>query len=455
MKKTIYILPLAALLSGCSLYSNYQRTGTEAAFMAHPDTLVGAVPVSVGDSVPQWRDFFTDPNLQSLIQKGLDQNLDLKSAHLKVTEAEASLRAAKLAFFPSLALSPSGTVSSFDGNTPTKIYNLPVAAQWQIDAFGGLRNARKASAMQLEQTKSYRQAVQLQLIAAIANYYYTLQMLDSQLAIAQETEKSWGEYVVTLRALMDAGGANAASVAQAEANHFTVRATVADIKQQILTAENAFCTLLGQPVGSQVITRSGSEVKPAVLSPIPVSSLATRPDVKEAEQSLATAFYVTNEARAAFYPNITLSGSAGWTNSSGMGIVNPGKLLWSAVASLTQPLFQNGKLRAQLAIRKAQQEEASLAFQQTLLSAGEEVNNALAQWQTAHDKTTLYKGQVEAATRALTSTKLLMENSSTNYLTVITAQQTLFSSQLAAVANDYQETAAAISLYQALGGGSR
>jgi multidrug efflux system outer membrane protein len=138
-----------------------------------------------------------------------------------------------------------------------------------------------------------------------------------------------------------------------------------------------------------------------------------------------------------------------------MGIVNPGKLLWSAVASLTQPLFQNGKLRAQLAIRKAQQEEASLAFQQTLLSAGEEVNNALAQWQTAHDKTTLYKGQVEAATRALTSTKLLMENSSTNYLTVITAQQTLFSSQLAAVANDYQETAAAISLYQALGGGSR
>lgn len=343
MKKTIYILPLAALLSGCSLYSNYQRTGTEAAFMAHPDTLVGAVPVSLGDSVPQWRDFFTDPNLQSLIQKGLDQNLDLKSAHLKVTEAEASLRAAKLAFFPSLALSPSGTVSSFDGNTPTKIYNLPVAAQWQIDAFGGLRNARKASAMQLEQTKSYRQAVQLQLIAAIANYYYTLQMLDSQLAIAQETEKSWGEYVVTLRALMDAGGANAASVAQAEANHFTVRATVADIKQQILTAENAFCTLLGQPVGSQVITRSGSEVKPAVLSPIPVSALATRPDVKEAEQSLATAFYVTNEARAAFYPNITLSGSAGWTNSSGMGIVNPGKLLWSAVASLTQPLFQNGK----------------------------------------------------------------------------------------------------------------
>jgi outer membrane protein TolC len=252
---------------------------------------------------------------------------------------------------------------------------------------------------------------------------------------------------------MEAGGTNEAAVAQAEANQFSVRATVADLKEQIIEMENAFCTLLGQPVGSLNIARPQTGVKPVVLSPVPVSSLAARPDVKEAENSLASAFYATNMARSSFYPNITLSGSAGWTNSAGGMINNPAKFLWSAVASLTQPLFERGKLMAQLAIAKAQQEEAQLAFEQTLLDAGLEVNNSLMQWQTAHQKSAYYVGQVEAANRALKSTKLLMENSSTNYLQVLTAQQSLFSAQLTSIANNYKETAAAISLYQALGGG--
>jgi outer membrane protein, multidrug efflux system len=453
MKKIIFILSATALLSSCGLYTNYQRPEKEAKLMTAPDTLVGKIAVNLQDSVPAWRSYFTDPNLQSLIEKGLEQNISLKTAHLKVTEAEAALRSAKLAFLPNLALTPSGTLSSYDGSSPSKIYSLPVAASWQIDAFGGLRNAKKVSQMQLEASRNYRQAVQVQLIAGIANYYYTLQMLDEQLTIAQETEKSWGEYVTTLRAIMEAGGTNEAAVAQAEANQFSVRATVADLKEQIIEMENAFCTLLGQPVGSLNIARPQTGVKPVVLSPVPVSSLAARPDVKEAENSLASAFYGTNMARSSFYPNITLSGSAGWTNSAGGMINNPAKFLWSAVASLTQPLFERGKLMAQLAIAKAQQEEAQLAFEQTLLDAGLEVNNSLMQWQTAHQKSAYYVGQVEAANRALKSTKLLMENSSTNYLQVLTAQQSLFSAQLTSIANNYKETAAAISLYQALGGG--
>ena len=231
-------------------------------------------------------------------------------------------------------------------------------------------------------------------------------------------------------------------------------ASIPDIEQSIRETENALSTFLGE--APHAIKRGvlEAQVLPTELSAgIPLQLLSNRPDVKAAEMSLASCYYNTNSARAAFYPQITLSGSAGWTNSAGSMIINPGQFLASALASLTQPLFNKGLNIAQLKIAKAQQEEARLSFEQTLLNAGVEVNEALVQYQTAREKAAFYDKQVASLQTASKSISLLMKHGNTTYLEVLTAQQTLLNAQLSQVANRFTEIQGMITLYQALGGG--
>ena len=309
----------------------------------------------------------------------------MQTAHLRVKEAEATLLTSKLSYLPSLFLAPEGVASSFDRGKATQTYSLPVTASWELDIFGKVTTAKRRAKAAYEQSKEYEQAVKTQLVASVANTYYTLLMLDSQYEIAVATEAAWKESVNATRAMKKAGMVNEAGLAQTEATYFNI------------------CT--------------------------------------------------TNAARAAFYPSITLSGSAGWTNSAGSMIVNPGKFLASAVASLTQPLFNKGANIAQLKIAKAQQEEARLSFEQTLLNAGVEVNEALVQYQTAREKADYYNKQVASLQTAAKSTSLLMKHGNTTYLEVLTAQQTLLNAQLSQVANRFTEIQGVITLYQALGGG--
>lgn len=439
------------MLSSCGIYTNYHKAEEV------PDALYGEEvqaesTESLGDM--SWRNLFTDPQLQALIEQGLQNNTDMQSARLRVEQAEATLLSAKLAYLPSFALAPQGTVSSFDNMKATQTYQLPVAASWQLDLFGSIRNAKKQTKAVLEQSKDYEQAVQTQLIAGIANTYYTLQMLDEQLAISEETEKSWGESVKSTRALMNAGMANEAAVSQMEAAWYSVQTSVLSLKEQINQVENSLSLLLAET--PHAVTRA-SEVSfgyPETLSVgLPVQVLANRPDVRAAERQLEAAFYTTNAARSAFWPNITLSGSAGWTNSAGTMIINPGKFVASAVGSLTQPLFAQGKLLAQYKISKASQEQASLSFQQAILNAGAEVNEALVACQTSREKVALLDSQVAALQKAYKSTSLLMQHGNTTYLEVLTAQQSLLSAQLQQTANRFTEIQSIITLYQALGGG--
>ena len=302
--------------------------------------------------------------------------------------------------------------------------------------------------------EAFRQAVQSQLIAAIANYYYSLAMLNDQLAISTETEKLWQANVKTTRALMEAGQSNMAAVSQTEANYYSICTQITDLKQQISDLENEFSALLGDaPQKYDIGTMDGWAVPARLSAGIPAAALCNRPDVKQAETQLAAAYYATNESRAAFYPGINLSGTIGWTNDLGAAVVNPGKWIWNAVGSLTQPLFQNGRLRAQYKISKAQQEQAKLTFQQTLLDAGTEVNAALTKIQASGEKNDLYNKQVAALEKAVKSTQALMMNSSTNYLQVLTAQQTLLTAQMSQISNRFDQIQAVIELYQALGGG--
>ena len=449
---SIYMAACAALLSSCGIYTTY-HPATEV-----PEQLYGEeVVVSDSSSIASlhWRELFTDPYLVTLIEQGLANNTDYLAAGLRVQEAEATLLSAKLAYLPSLALAPQGTLSHLEGHKMTKAYSLPATASWEIDLFGKLRNAKRQSQALLAQSKDYQQAVRSQLIAGIANTYYTLLMLDAQLRIAKQTATSWGESARATHALMQAGMTNEAAVAQMEAAYAQVSASVLDLKDQINQVENSLSLLLAEtPHRVQRGTLAGQTWPSSLSVGFPVSLLANRPDVRAAERSLEQAFYATNQARAAFYPSITLSGSAGWTNSAGGMISNPAQFVASAVGSLTQPLFAKGQLTGQLKIAKAKQEEASLQFQQTLLQAGAEVNEALGQYQTAQEKRELYAQQVNALQTAYRSTSLLMEHGTTTYLEVLTAQQSLLSAQLTQVANEVTEIQSLIQLYQALGGGA-
>ncbi|RHR38237.1 MULTISPECIES: efflux transporter outer membrane subunit [Parabacteroides] len=451
MKKIILLSAVTVLLSSCGIYSKYKPE------TAVPDNLYGegietADTAGIGDR--DWHELFSDPKLQALIEQGLQNNTDYQSAQLRVKEAEAALMSARLAFLPSFALSPQGTVSSFDARKATQTYSLPVTASWELDIFGRMHNAKLQAKAVYAQSEDYRQAVRTQLVAGIANSYYTLLMLDEQLAITRETEEAWRETVSSTRALMNAGMADEAAVSQMEATYYQVQASALDLKEQINQVENSLALLLAEtPRYFERGTLDEQQFPEDLSVGVPVQMLSNRPDVRSAERSLEAAFYGTNQARASFYPSVVLSGSAGWTNSAGAMIVNPGKFLASAVGSLTQPLFNRGQVIAQYRIAQAQQEEASLAFQQTLLNAGSEVNDALVAYQTSREKTILFDKQIVSLEKALKSTSLLMEHGTSTYLEVLTARQSLLSAQLSQTANRFSEIQSVVNLYHALGGG--
>ncbi|WP_302285702.1 TolC family protein [Bacteroides clarus] len=454
--KLITLSVSCLLLSSCGIYTTYERPSD-----INTDGLYGqdlneeAVAVDTASIASlSWRELFTDSHLQTLIEHALQSNTDLLSAQQRIKEAEATLSSAKLAYLPSFMLTPQGGVSSFDKSKGSWTYTGIASASWEIDIFGKLTNAKRRSKALYLQSLEYEQAVSTSLIANVANLYYTLLMLDEQYRISEETAVNWRESVRTMRAMMVAGMTNEASVSQSEANCRQVEASLLDLKQQIKEVENSLSILLGEvPGGIERGHLAGQDFPEDLTVGVPLQLLSRRPDVKSAELSLASAFYSTNAARSAFYPSITLSGTAGWTNSAGNMIINPGKLLLSAVGALTQPLFNKGLNIAQLKIAKAQQEEAKLAFQQALLNAGSEVNNALTQVQTARGKTELRTGQITSLENAVRSTQLLMQHGTSTYLEVLTAQQSLLSAQLTQVADRFDEIQGIINLYQALGGG--
>lgn len=454
--KLITLSVSCLLLSSCGIYTTYERPSD-----INTDGLYGqdlneeAVAVDTASIASlSWRELFTDSHLQTLIEHALQSNTDLLSAQQRIKEAEATLSSAKLAYLPLFMLTPQGGVSSFDKSKGSWTYTGIASASWEIDIFGKLTNAKRRSKALYLQSLEYEQAVSTSLIANVANLYYTLLMLDEQYRISEETAVNWRESVRTMRAMMAAGMTNEASVSQSEANCRQVEASLLDLKQQIKEVENSLSILLGEvPGGIERGHLAGQDFPEELTVGVPLQLLSRRPDVKSAELSLASAFYSTNAARSAFYPSITLSGTAGWTNSAGNMIINPGKLLLSAVGALTQPLFNKGLNIAQLKIAKAQQEEAKLAFQQALLNAGSEVNNALTQVQTARGKTELRTGQITSLENAVRSTQLLMQHGTSTYLEVLTAQQSLLSAQLTQVADRFDEIQGIINLYQALGGG--
>ena len=461
---------VSLLLTGCGIYNKYEQTtpAPDNAFGANPDLEIANSEASIAQM--SWREFFTDPLLQQLIEQVLANNTDLNSARIAVEKSQASLKAAKLAYLPALSLAPQGTLSSFDGSAATKTYNLPLQLSWDIDVFGSITNKKRAAKAVLLQAQVQQEAVRSNLVSVTAQQYFMLQVLDRQLEILMQTDSLWNKSLETEQALWENGKAYSTAVNQMEASYLNVKTQIVDTRRAIRSVENAICKLLAatpqhiqrQKWGSSVLHHAEAtgddeqrmfDTKYLNIG-IPAMMLEQRPDIRMANHAMEEAFYNTAEARSAFYPSITLSGSAGWTNSAGGFVVDPGKLLLSAFAQLTQPIFARGQLTARKKIAQLTEEDLQKKYVQTVINAGNQVNEALADCMAAREKHTYFHRQVQVLNEAYTGTHELMDNGKASYLEVLTAQESLLNAQLSEAMNMYDAAEAIIALYIALGGGA-
>lgn len=456
------IIGLAAVtLTGCkSLYGKYERPAVNTSGLIRDavndnDTLAVTDTTSFAN-IP-WRSVFTDPQLQTLIEKTLANNPDLLNAALNIDMAEAQLKVAKLAFLPGITFTPQGTISTWDGQKANKTYSLPVNASWDANLFGSLTAAKRSVQVSMLQMKDYQVAVQTKLIANVANMYYTLLMLDKQLQIVTDMEKltkdTWGIMKVQLQTVR---GVRSTAVQSAESNYLSVQTQKEDIKRQIRETENSLSLVMGEQ--AHAISRSTLDAQslPTTFSTgVGVQLLSNRADVHANEMALANCFYNIEVARARFYPSLTISASGAYTNSGGMGITNPGKILLSAVGSLTQPIFMKGQLRAGLRVAEDQYKQALNTWQSSVLSAGSEVSNALVLYNASDAKSKLESQRIEVLKKNVEDTRNLMASAGSTYLEVITAQSNLLNAQLNQVQDDFSKMQAVVNLYYALGGGAK
>ena len=448
------------LLASCGLYNKYERPDVNTAGLfrdvqSDVDTLVTNTDENFGN-LP-WREVFTDPQLQALIEKALENNTDLRNAALNVQMMEDMLKVAKLAFLPSVAVAPQGTISRVmtDGASASKTYQLPISASWNVDLFGNILSQKRSAQVQLLATKDYRVAVQTSIICGIANLYYTLMMLDEQLAIVTDMEGLVKETWDMMKLQMNLGRARSTSVQSAEASYYQVQAQGVDLRRQIREIENSMSLLLNE-AGHRIDrgTFYNQSLPAKFAAGVGIQLLTNRADVHAAEMQLAQCFYDVETARSRFYPNITISGNAMFTNNLG-AVVNPGKWLLSAVGSLTQPIFQHGQIVAGLKVAKAKQEQAFNTWQNTILKAGNEVSNALLAYNSSQDRSVLDEKQVELYKQNVEDTRKLYTSKGTSYLEVIQAQSSLLNARISKVSDDFSKMQAVVNLYQALGGGSK
>ena len=447
------------LLTSCHIFGNYERptqVDSLAQTIQYRDIL-SQDSVNFGNT--PWQEVFTDPTLQSHINCVLEQNTDMRSADLNLQKSEIGLKLSKYQFFlPSISFSPSGTISKvFDMDMEnSKTYSFPVAASWQIDAFGKLRNSKKQVEMQLLEVKETHQAIQTSLVCATAQLYYGLQVLDEQLHITQSTLQLWDKNIQALEAMKQAGMVNQAAVSSAKAQYIQIQATLPALESSITQMENSLCLLRHE--APHAIERSAftpDAFRMDLRTGIPFQLLGQRPDVRIAELELARCFYAKLGARSAFYPALTITGNGAFTNSLGSAVVNPGKFIASGIASLVQPIVQRGQLIGQLKVAKLAEQQAELAFEKALLNAATEVSNDVASYHSYAQQLTLTKQQVAELQRANDATHELFHHGggTTTYLETLTAEMGLLQGQLTLINDQYQMILSGINLYQALGGG--
>ena len=458
-----FLIVAAMLLTSCGVYNKYVRPDVETTGLIRDavsdiDTLAVQDTASFGN-LP-WRAVFTDPQLQALIEQGLEKNANLQNAILTVQMYETMLKAAKLAFLPAVSIgssaSPMGTIATLhtDPSVTSKSYSIPVAASWTLDIFGNILSQKRSTQMKLLGMKDYQMAVRAQVVSGIANCYYTLLMLDRQLDILTEMTAMTKETWEMMKLQYQLGRVRSTGVQSAEAAYLSIQTQANDMRRQIRSTENALSLLIGQ--AGQQIPRStlAQQSLPTELSTgVGVALLQNRPDVHNAEMQLAACFHDVQTARSQFYPTISIGASAAFTNNSGQ--LNPGKWLTTLFGSLMQPVFARGALIANLKVSKLQYEQAFNTWQNAILSAGNEVSNALVNYNSYDANSQLEAQRIAILTKNVDDTRQLYKSSGSSYLEVLTAQTQLLNAQISKVTDDFNKMQAVVSLYTALGGGGK
>jgi len=456
IKYIILIVGFSGVLVSCNTSNHFQRNAV------NTDKLFGssAITDSVTIANTPWRDLFVENYLQKFILEGLENNADMKIAIQKIIEAEAYFSQSKAALLPAISAKAMVNYTSNpetlypNGPGEVKYFQLGVDASWEIDLWGKLRSSKRGAYANLLATDAGKKAVQTRLIADIATAYYTLVGLDEKLAITRLTVKNNIDLVETMKVLKESGKVTGAAVVQSEASRYAAEVTIPDLEQQIRETENALNLLLGRVPGTIERGKIDQQILSAVLKTgVPAQLLDNRPDVMQAEFGVMSAFETTNNARASFYPALTLTASTGFVATRMNQFFDPKAFAANVIGGLTQPLFNKRVNATRLKVAKAQQEEALISFRNTLLKAGQEVQNALGSYESSVQKIALRKLQLESLVKSVDYTKQLLTYGTANYTEVLTAQTSLLSAQLSSVNDQLQQLSAVVSLYRALGGG--
>lgn len=457
MKKSIYIVLAASILtlSSCNIYKEYQLPTDNSYVKTYEESLQAA-----GDSATLpflgWEDVFTDPMLQEYIRTALANNKDLDNAVKNIDIARAQLKGAKLSYFPAVALNPNGGAAKYgDGKMDTWTYTIPMSISWEVDVFGKILNRKRGAKVAVEQMEDYRQAVQSQVICGVASCYYSLMLLNQQLDLTERTSVIWNDQVESMKLMKEAGWVNEAAVVQSAANYWNIKSSIPDIKESIHSLQNTMALLLHEyPREYKVSDNMSFDLPVDLQAGVPMSYLAARPDVRAAERALASAYYATNSARAAFYPSLTISSNGGFTNLLGSIVSNPGKWFIQLAGSLAAPIFSRGANIANLEVAKAKQLQAMNNFETSVLSASTDVSDALASYRYNNEKREYLNKQIDNLEKSVEYTQeLLTLDRNTTYLEVLTARSSLLSAQLSSLAAWHNKVSALINLYQAVGGG--
>src|SRR5258708_1384048 len=460
--KKIWVRYMILILLGVSAAVSCKVTKPYKTPVMHIDSLYRDSSATDANTIADlhWTQLFTDTLLQKLIQEGIDQNINLKVAYTRMQQAYAYLEQSKLAFYPSLtadagvSAARSATTKTTGSSNSNTLYQLGASVGWEADIWGKLRSNKRANLANLLQSDAYARVVQTDLIATIADDYYSLLALDKQLQITQQTVQNWIATVEIMKSLKEADVVTSAAVVQSEASRYAVEVTIPDLKRNIRETENALSILLGRVPGPVERDSLAAQQPISMLQTgVPAQLLSNRPDVQQAEYNFRYSFELTNVARTYFYPSLTINASGGFNGTSLGNLFNPGSLVGSIAAGLFQPIFSQGVNRTRLKVARAQQQEALLNFQQTLLTAGLEVSNFLSDYQAALEKTNARDNQMVNLQKAVEYTQELVRYSSANYTEVLTAQQSLLSAQLNQVNDQLQKLQANTNLYRALGGG--
>ncbi|MBX9888826.1 MAG: efflux transporter outer membrane subunit [Flavobacteriaceae bacterium] len=464
MKNKIYKIVLltvtATLIQSCFVAKEYERPELKTANL-YRNAVVTSDTASL--AAISWDKVFTDPLLQKYISKGLKNNLDIRIAMQNLVAAEATMKQGKAGYFPTLTattdwthqtISKNSQSGTFLRNLNVDQYQLSGNLSWEADIWGKIRSNKRAANAAFLQTTAANQAIKTELIASIATLYYQLLSVDAQIKIAEKTLINRDKSVETIVALKKAGNVTEVGVKQTEAQKYATELIIADLKNSTIILENTLSTLLNDPtVEIERATFESQNLQPAITLGVPASLLRNRPDVIAAEYNLITNFEMTNVAKSGFYPSLRVTASGGFQSIDLKEWFSANSLFASVITGLTQPIFNQRQVKTKYEVAKANQEKAYLQFEQSLLIAGKEVSDALAQYNNETYKITIREKQVDALGKASQFSDELLNYGLANYLEVLTAKDAALNAELSLADNKFQQYKAIVQLYKALGGG--